>query len=397
MRRFPRSLYPTHFLTLAALVVAALTTTTLIAAPAHAQHVQAQLGAQLTGDGTQYEVIVEIVPVGFAPGEAPDVGAFTYVVGYNTAALDFHSGTYSAFVTGNDCYAETGPDDDATRGQVEMQMFPDFLGDPANCEPDADDDAPGEYGTPLPDAGTIVAILLFDVVDPLQPSGLAWRDATTTDDDGDVTGRLADARGCDAATGCFTDLPVTLAGFEAIADGNAVLLRWQTASETNNAGFSVEARRTGIDADAAPWSPLAFVDGHGTTAEPQRYAHRAEGLAPGRYRFRLKQIDFDGAFAYGPEVEVELALPGGFALSDAYPNPFNPQTTFTLAVAQAQRVRVEVYDVLGRRLRVLLDAALPAGEATRLVFDATGLPSGVYLLRTAGETFHASRRVTLVR
>ena len=139
------------------------------------------------------------------------------------------------------------------------------------------------------------------------------------------------------------------------------------------------------------------MPGAGTTTAPQRYAHRLSTLAPGRYAFRLKQVDYDGAFAYSPEVEVAVGLPGAFELSAAYPNPFNPQTQFTLTVATAQHVRVEVYDVLGKQVAMLFDGELPAGTPQTLRFDASGLSSGVYVYRAVGETFVATRQAMLLK
>ena len=92
--------------------------------------------------------------------------------------------------------------------------------------------------------------------------------------------------------------------------------------------------------------------------------------------------------------------PGGtaqtFALSAAYPNPFSTQTTLTLAVPDAQHVDVVLFDVLGRRVAVLHEGLLPAGEHA-LSVDASGLPSGVYVVGAQGEGFSAGRRVTVAR
>lgn len=95
----------------------------------------------------------------------------------------------------------------------------------------------------------------------------------------------------------------------------------------------------------------------------------------------------------GPGENVQ----GAYVLSPNYPNPFNPQTTFTLAVVRAQHVRVEVFDLLGRRVVLLHDGPLAAQAPHRFVFDAADLPSGMYLLRVSGETFQAARSVTLLR
>lgn len=187
-------------------------------------------------------------------------------------------------------------------------------------------------------------------------------------------------------------LPVELAGFEAVADGDDVLLTWTTASERNNAGFTVETRR-----EEAPWQALAFVEGHGTTRVVHAYTHRVEGLAPGPHRFRLQQRDYDGTFAYSPEVEVTVALAETYRLSAGHPNPFSTQAYLTLAVARAQPVVVTVYDLLGREVARLYDGVLPANRETRLVLEGQGRSSGVYVVVARGTHFAARRSVMLVR
>ncbi|MFQ5569712.1 MAG: T9SS type A sorting domain-containing protein [Rhodothermales bacterium] len=189
-----------------------------------------------------------------------------------------------------------------------------------------------------------------------------------------------------------TLLPVELVSFVAMLDGEAVYLRWATASETHNAGFEVERKR-----GDGNWESVAFVEGHGTTLEPQTYTCRVGGLEPGRHVFRLKQVDFDGTFDVSPEVEVAVGVPGAYHWSASYPNPFYSETAFSLGVARAQRVRVAVYNLLGQRVVLLHDGVLPAETARPFVFDAGDLPSGVYLIHVQGEHFAAGRPVTLLK
>jgi hypothetical protein len=66
-------------------------------------------------------------------------------------------------------------------------------------------------------------------------------------------------------------LPVELAAFAARADEGRVVLSWETTSETENAGFVVERLTDGVSPAPAEWSEIAFVEGAGTTDEPQRY------------------------------------------------------------------------------------------------------------------------------
>ena len=84
----------------------------------------------------------------------------------------------------------------------------------------------------------------------------------------------------------------------------------------------------------------------------------------------------------------------GAELSQAYPNPFRAQTAFALRVERPQTVRVEVFDLLGRRVALLHDGAVAAGQPLRLTWDGSGAPAGLYVYRATGETFRATRRVT---
>ena len=78
--------------------------------------------------------------------------------------------------------------------------------------------------------------------------------------------------------------------------------------------------------------------------------------------------------------EAVAEVPQTVMLSQNYPNPFNPTTRIAYALPQQAQVRLEVFDLLGRRVAVLVDEAKAAGAHT-VRFDATGLPSGTYLYR----------------
>ena len=188
-----------------------------------------------------------------------------------------------------------------------------------------------------------------------------------------------------------TVLPVELTSFDVVADGRSALLSWETASETNNAGFEIQYKAGDV------FAVLGFVEGAGTTEAPQRYGYRVDGVEPGRHVFRLQQIDFDGTFEYSPEVEVFVELPEHYHLSAPYPNPFNPSTHFTVMVAREQSVRIEVLDVQGRRVALLHTGRLSAHAVHDFTFEAHHLPTGMYAIRTQGETFEATRTLVLVK
>ena len=84
-------------------------------------------------------------------------------------------------------------------------------------------------------------------------------------------------------------------------------------------------------------------------------------------------------------------------LSAPSPNPARRTLRAELTVRDAGAVRVEVFDALGRRLRVLHDEVVAAGARVPLVLDAAPLPAGVYTVRATAGDASAVRRVTVVR
>lgn len=92
---------------------------------------------------------------------------------------------------------------------------------------------------------------------------------------------------------------------------------------------------------------------------------------------------------------ITTAVPRSFALGEVFPNPFNAEAAVRFAVPRQEQVRLDLYDVTGRRVGSLLDARKPPGWYT-FRFSAAGLPSGVYLIRmTAGEFTAIGRAVLL--
>ncbi len=231
--------------------------------------------------------------------------------------------------------------------------------------------------------------------------------SSTADFNEDGANEVTSAGGYDAFVAKYAPaaLPVELTTFEARRDREAVALSWQTVGETNNAGFFIERRvptrrdkRQSGEREDETWQQLGFVEGRGTTTVPQAYRFEDTALPfeATTLLYRLRQIDFDGAFEYSPEVEVLLEAPKAFALEAAYPNPFNPTTTIRYALPAESEVRLAVYDVLGREVAVLLDGRQAAGRHA-VVWEAGGLSSGVYFYRIVAGQFSQARRVTLLK
>jgi hypothetical protein len=185
-------------------------------------------------------------------------------------------------------------------------------------------------------------------------------------------------------------LPVELVSFTAEVRDGAVHLSWRTASELNNAGFEVERRSQG-----GSWNTLGFVRGAGTTTEGRSYSF-VDTRAAGTVQYRLKQVDFDGAFEYSNIVEVNAGLPKTFALEQNYPNPFNPTTVISYQLPVASEVSLKVYDVLGREVMTLVNGRQEAG-AYNITLNAANLSSGMYFYRLQAGNFVATKKMMLVK
>ncbi|MEM8485966.1 MAG: Ig-like domain-containing protein [Bacteroidota bacterium] len=119
---------------------------------------------------------------------------------------------------------------------------------------------------------------------------------------------------------------------------------------------------------------------------------------PGTDTFTYIITDDNGGMAEG-RVEIymdENAAPEELSLDQNYPNPFNPQTTITYGLPEPGRVSLEVFNLIGQRVAVLVDGMLQAGKH-HVVFDAQGLPGGVYVYRLKTNETSLSRRLILVK
>jgi hypothetical protein len=189
-------------------------------------------------------------------------------------------------------------------------------------------------------------------------------------------------------------VPVELVSFNAFSDKNNVILNWTTATEINNRGFEIE--RSIKNSENLNWVTIGFVDGKGTTTYSTDYSFTDRNVDAGVYAYRLRQMDYDGSFEYSQRVEVEIALPLHYSLEQNYPNPFNPTTTINYSIPQAGAVRIALYDVLGNEVETLTDSQHEAGKY-EILFDASGLSSGVYYYRIQSGEFISTKKLMLMK
>ncbi|NOY61343.1 MAG: T9SS type A sorting domain-containing protein [Calditrichaeota bacterium] len=91
-----------------------------------------------------------------------------------------------------------------------------------------------------------------------------------------------------------------------------------------------------------------------------------------------------------------IAIPKEFHLDQNYPNPFNPSTTIRFGLPQKSDVNLKIFDLLGREVATLIDKTMSAGEY-KVIFEAEGLPTGVYFYCIRASGFSRVKKLTLVK
>ena len=187
-------------------------------------------------------------------------------------------------------------------------------------------------------------------------------------------------------------IPVELTSFTANVNTlGQVVLNWETATEVNNQGFEIERR-----SETSEYRTVGFVEGYGTTTEPRSYVYTDRTAENGINYYRLKQVDFNGTYEYSDEVEVDVNGPLTFDLAQNYPNPFNPSTSIKYSVPESGNIRLSVFNIVGEEVAVLVDGFNQAGFY-EVAFDASNLPSGVYVYKLQSANSVQAKKMMLLK
>ncbi len=188
----------------------------------------------------------------------------------------------------------------------------------------------------------------------------------------------------------FYQLPVELTTLEAIVGDRQVTLFWTTATEQDNAYFSV--LRNGME--------IAQVDGSGNSQTAINYEYTDQAVVNGvTYTYRLLSHDINGTVhEYEQTVEAtpEAPMPREYALEQNFPNPFNPNTTISYALKEAGFVTLKIYNLLGQNVATLVSQRMESGRYTA-TFTAKDLPSGIYVYRLDVNDFSATKKMVLMK
>ena len=128
----------------------------------------------------------------------------------------------------------------------------------------------------------------------------------------------------------------------------------------------------------------------------------SQNIVQSRSGFTFQKLGADGYAQvgewnlYGWDEEFASSQPSDFVFNAPYPNPFNPTTVVSYQLSVNSNVNLSIYDIMGREVATLVDGFESAG-AHQIVFDGTGMSSGVYFAVLQAGDFRGTRKMLLVK
>jgi hypothetical protein len=189
-------------------------------------------------------------------------------------------------------------------------------------------------------------------------------------------------------------IPVELTSFTAETVFDEAILKWSTATETNNRGFQIS--KAVINNNIKTWTKTGFVEGNGTKSTPSNYSFKDKITSSGKVSYRLEQIDLDGTVAYSNEIELDINGPADYELLQNYPNPFNPVTVIKFALPERSDVKLFLYNSLGEKVSEMINSGMEAGYH-KYEFNGSSLASGIYYYSLSAGKFLSIKKMILIK
>jgi hypothetical protein len=173
-------------------------------------------------------------------------------------------------------------------------------------------------------------------------------------------------------------LPVNLVSFAVKQAKEHIALAWQTSWEKNNSHFEVQRSK-----DGAHFTTIGQVAGQGTSTQLHNYTFAdKEGPEQGAAMlyYRLKQVDFDGAFEYSP-VRVLMLPHKAFSITEVGPNPFDQQLNIQINSPASEHLQIRLINSQGQTVlekRMFMEAG--TDEKTIQLNNSGKLEAGLYLV-----------------
>ncbi|HEV7232324.1 MAG TPA: T9SS type A sorting domain-containing protein, partial [Bacteroidia bacterium] len=171
-------------------------------------------------------------------------------------------------------------------------------------------------------------------------------------------------------------LPIELIGFAGKRTGiNSVLVNWVTASETNNASFTLDRAN-----EEGAFEFVGSLKGAGNSSRTLNYSFTDDNAPSGICYYRLHQTDFNGTETFSQTIAIQPF--NHFALEQVYPNPASDQLNVAITQESSNNLEISISDVLGNC--VYKTNRCLAERRSIFSLDISDLPQGVYILKVTG-------------
>lgn len=180
-------------------------------------------------------------------------------------------------------------------------------------------------------------------------------------------------------------LPIELSSFTGSCAGESRVLKWSTATENNNAFFTIEYSPDGTD-----WQAVGTVPGAGNSSTTIDYSFTDGVSRAGTAYYQLRQTDLDGRFTYSGVISVGSCTgSGGAGKLNVYPNP-SPGLLYLSFDGDRTKIQsIEIFNVLGERVYY--------SAGWQSVIDLTEKGAGTYFVQVTTDTRTEIREVVLKR
>lgn len=172
------------------------------------------------------------------------------------------------------------------------------------------------------------------------------------------------------------------------------LLDLGTASDSGKNSITKAGKSKAVQNDVTSDSVPARYNYWGTS-------NPTSSLFTGKVAFVPYLSSAPAKLATGEEIADKTTLPSQFSLNQNYPNPFNPTTTISFALPVAEKVRLDIYNILGQKVKTLVDAEKPAG-VHQVVWDGRdghglSVSSGLYFYKIETASFREVKRMVFLK
>ncbi len=189
--------------------------------------------------------------------------------------------------------------------------------------------------------------------------------------------------------------PAQVSGLVASVADSKVRLSWAANDEADLKQYVIYKSATANIGDVTPvyatTTATIYSDPVALGAAPAYYVIKAQDVH-GNLGAKSNEI---AATTTGVEI-IDRSVPTAYALRQNYPNPFNPSTTIEYAMKQAGNVTIKVVNLLGEEVATI-ESGMRAAGTYKVTFDASRLPSGVYLYQIRAGEFVNVRRMILLK